>query len=139
MVKDREEVAPLSQEQLRELKVALQAKRNRVLAQVRAATKQAGIDDLRVADEMDQAAAGYEQAFEHRLRDREAFLVKKIDRALERIYQDEYDECENCGASIGYHRLKARPEARFCIECKEEQEKVERMYEKRRRSMTSFE
>lgn len=134
-----EEALPLTPEQIAELRVALVDKRNRVLAQVQAAAKAATADDLRVADEMDLASVGYEQAFEFRLRDREAYLVKKIDKALDRIENDEYDECENCGAPIGFQRLLARPEARFCIDCKEEQEKIEKMYEKRRKRMVSFE
>jgi DnaK suppressor protein len=30
---------------------------------------------------------------------------------------DEYGACENCGEPIGYSRLEARPDARFCIAC----------------------
>lgn len=29
----------------------------------------------------------------------------------------DYGDCENCGEPIGYSRLEARPEARFCIAC----------------------
>lgn len=130
---------PLTTEQVAALKANLLDKRQRVMAQVQAAARSETADALRVADEMDLASVGYEQAFEFRLRDREAVLIKKIDKALERIDEDEYDECENCGSPIGYQRLLARPEARFCIDCKEEQEKVEKMYEKRRKRMTSFE
>ena len=137
--KSTSERKPLNAKQVAELKGNLLDKRQRVLAQVQAAARSETADALRVADEMDLASAGYEQAFEFRLRDREAFLVKKIDKALERIAEEEYDECESCGSPIGYQRLKARPEARFCIDCKEEQEKVEKMYEKRRKRMTSFE
>jgi len=28
-----------------------------------------------------------------------------------------YGDCESCGEPIGYSRLEARPEARFCIAC----------------------
>lgn len=28
-----------------------------------------------------------------------------------------YGDCESCGDPIGYSRLEARPEARFCIAC----------------------
>ena len=133
------ERAPMTPKQLDELKGSLLDKRQRVMSQVQAAARKESADDLRVADEMDLASVGYEQAFEFRLRDREAYLIKKIDKALLRIDDDEYDECENCGSPIGFQRLKARPEARYCIDCKEEQEKGEKMYEKRRKRMTSFE
>ena len=37
--------------------------------------------------------------------------------ALRRAEEDEYGDCKGCGESIGYKRLKARPESVFCIEC----------------------
>ena len=46
--------------------------------------------------------------------------------ALERIELGEYGECESCGETIGVKRLMARPVADLCIDCKSEQEKLER-------------
>lgn len=83
-------------------------------------------------DEVDQATGEYEQAFEYRLRDREKFLIKKITKALKRIDEGSYNECEECSAPIGKARLKARLVATLCIECKEEQELEEKGYQKRR-------
>ena len=40
----------------------------------------------------------------------------------------EYGECRVCGDQIGVARLKARPVAELCIECKSEQEKLERSH-----------
>ncbi len=78
------------------------------------------------------ATAEYEQSFEYRLRDREKFLLRKVDKALRRIENGEYDECESCGETISKKRLLARPEATLCIVCKEEQEQLEKGYLKRR-------
>jgi DnaK suppressor protein len=83
-------------------------------------------------DEVDLATGEYEQAFEYRLRDREKFLLKKIGKALQRLDDGVYNECEECGGPIGVPRLKARPVATLCIECKEEQEQEEKGYQKRR-------
>ena len=58
--------------------------------------------------------------------------LKKVEKALRRITEDSYDECEDCGALIGYKRLVARPEATLCIVCKEKQEQMEKGYIKRR-------
>ena len=62
---------------------------------------------------------------ELRLRDREKFLLGKIDEALRRLDDNSVDECEDCGESIGFKRLLARPVTTYCIDCKEEREKVE--------------
>jgi DnaK suppressor protein len=62
---------------------------------------------------------------ELRLRDREKFLLGKIDEALRRLDENTIDECEDCGEQIGFKRLLARPVTTFCIDCKEEREKEE--------------
>ena len=62
---------------------------------------------------------------ELRLRDREKFLLGKIDEALRRLDENTVDECEDCGEPIGFKRLLARPVTTFCIDCKEEREKEE--------------
>jgi DnaK suppressor protein len=62
---------------------------------------------------------------ELRLRDREKFLLGKIDDALRRLDDDSIEECEDCGEPIGFKRLLARPVTTFCINCKEEREREE--------------
>ena len=77
-------------------------------------------------DEIDTASSEVNLQFTGRLREREQGLLSKIDAALEKIKSGEYGECVNCGEDIGVKRLKARPVAELCIECKSEQEKLER-------------
>jgi DnaK suppressor protein len=77
-------------------------------------------------DEIDTASSEVGLAFIGRLRERERGLLSKINTALEKIEDGEYGECENCGEEIGLKRLEARPVARLCIDCKSEQEKLER-------------
>lgn len=62
---------------------------------------------------------------ELRLRDREKFLLGKIDGSLRRLDEGDVDECEDCGDTIGFKRLLARPVTTLCIDCKEEREKEE--------------
>jgi DnaK suppressor protein len=133
------ELVPLTDEQVEQQRLLLLEKRERLLLAVKAAEQNQDPDELRVADEMDLSSVGYDQAFEYRLRDRDATLLKKIDKALRRIDAGEYNVCEECDNAIGAPRLLARPEANLCIDCKEKQEHVEKMYEKRRQRMTSFE
>lgn len=136
---DSLEPIELTADALQKQRVVLVEKREKILAAMRTAEKQSDPDELRVADEMDLSAVGYDQAFEYRLRDRDATLIKKIDKAIRRIDSGDYNFCEECEAIIGAARLLARPETDYCIQCKEKQEHVEKMYEKRRQRMTSFE
>ncbi len=79
------------------------------------------------SDEMDTASSEVNLSFAGRLRDRERGLLNKINAALDKIEDGVYGECSVCGEEIGVKRLRARPVAELCIDCKAEQEKIERM------------
>ncbi len=83
-------------------------------------------DDL--PDEIDLASSEYNQSMVFRLRDREKFLLKKIEKALQRIDEGNFGVCERCEEEISLKRLEARPVTTLCIRCKEEQEKKEKSY-----------
>lgn len=69
-------------------------------------------------DPADRASKEEEFSLELRTRDRERKLIRKIDKTLELIDQDEYGYCESCGVEIGLKRLEARPTATQCVDCK---------------------
>jgi DnaK suppressor protein len=69
-------------------------------------------------DPIDRASLEEEFNLELRTRDRERKLIKKIEEALQRIKENSYGYCDDCGAEIGVRRLEARPTATQCIECK---------------------
>jgi DnaK suppressor protein len=77
-------------------------------------------------DEIDTASSEINLQFTGRLREREQGLLAKIDTALQKIDDGEFGECVTCGEDIGVKRLRARPVAELCIDCKAEQEKLER-------------
>ena len=77
-------------------------------------------------DEIDSASSESGLAFIGRLRERERQLIQKIDSALSKIEEGEYGICRVCGEDIGINRLKARPVADMCIDCKSQQERLER-------------
>jgi len=43
--------------------------------------------------------------------------IDEIDAALERIGTGHYGLCLACGGPIGLQRLRAIPEARYCVSC----------------------
>jgi DnaK suppressor protein len=77
-------------------------------------------------DELDTASSEANLAFTGRLRERERGLLAKIDAALQKIEDGVYGQCEMCEEEIDVKRLEARPVAELCIDCKAEQEKLER-------------
>jgi DnaK suppressor protein len=69
-------------------------------------------------DPADRATQEEEFSLELRTRDRERKLIKKIEKTMEMIDQEDYGYCESCGVEIGIKRLEARPTADLCIDCK---------------------
>ncbi|MDR1057454.1 MAG: RNA polymerase-binding protein DksA [Coxiellaceae bacterium] len=69
-------------------------------------------------DPVDRASQEEEFSLELRARDRERKLLRKIEEALNRINDNDYGYCDDCGAEIGIQRLEVRPTATQCIECK---------------------
>lgn len=48
--------------------------------------------------------------------------LQQTKAALQRVANETYGECAECGHDIGYPRLKARPEAPFCLDCQSRRE-----------------
>ncbi|MDX1707592.1 MAG: RNA polymerase-binding protein DksA [Desulfobacterales bacterium] len=79
------------------------------------------------ADYVDRASFESDRSTALRIRDRESMLIKKIRQSLKDIENGEYGICEDCGREIAIERLRARPIARRCIQCKTKQESLERI------------
>ena len=71
-----------------------------------------------MADINDRATQEEEFALTLRTRDRERKLIRKIDKSIAEIENEDYGFCETCGVEIGLRRLEARPTATQCIDCK---------------------
>jgi DnaK suppressor protein len=77
-------------------------------------------------DSIDESMAEEMFSTELRLRDREKWLLGKINSALDRLEKGSINQCEDCDEEIGFKRLMARPVTTQCIACKEEREREER-------------
>ena len=86
------------------------------------------LQDPNMGDPVDIASQEISQASIQKIGKRETYLLKKIDLALKKVEEGTYGECESCGEEISVGRLMARPVAQLCIDCKTEQENMERRY-----------
>lgn len=112
----------LTAAQKKELHEMLLKKRDELLAALRARRSGATTDE-RTGDEADQASEDAEVALETRLMDRDAKLLREIERALEKMKDGTYGYCEGTDEPIGYARLKIRPWTRYSVTYKEELER----------------
>lgn len=69
-------------------------------------------------DQSDRASQEEEFSLELRARDRERKLIKKIEKTLMKMKNNDFGFCDSCGIEIGIKRLEARPTADLCIDCK---------------------
>lgn len=74
-------------------------------------------------DTIDQADSSVAADLNITRREMIARQIREIDEALEKIQRGEFGVCEGCGEDIPEGRLKARPNAIYCIQCKDEIEK----------------
>jgi len=81
-------------------------------------------------DPADRATLESSRYRELRIRERELNLIFKIRSAIKRVDNGTFGICEVCGGRIDDKRLRARPVTTMCIDCKTEQEEMERRQRK---------
>ena len=119
----------VSKRDIKRFKETLEKQRDQVLNNAkRTRNEEAAVDKDDLPDEFDLANSEYAQSLVFRLRDREKWLMAKIEKALKKIETGDFGVCEDCGEDISLKRLEARPVTTLCIRCKEEQEKVEKSF-----------
>lgn len=69
-------------------------------------------------DELDYAEISSDSFNLSTLRNKQLEELKEIEIALNKIENGTYNVCEMCDSEIGLPRLKIKPHARFCIECR---------------------
>ena len=77
-----------------------------------------------IGDSIDHATEERTRELYQLLGERDQHKLDKIQHALEKIKDQEYGICEECGSTISKKRLLALPFTELCIECKSEQERT---------------
>jgi len=119
-------VGAVTEEQLATLKALLLQRRQEILVDASRTVGGLNADQENTPDPSDRASIEANHISVLRVRDRERKLLLKIDEALARIAAGDYGVCESCGGEISYERLRVRPVTTLCVECKAEQEELER-------------
>jgi RNA polymerase-binding protein DksA len=76
------------------------------------------------SDMEDLGQMTYTEAMLDKLSQRDMFILREIDYALEKIKNGTYGICEGCGIDIPEERLCAIPWTRFCAKCAEQYEQM---------------
>jgi DnaK suppressor protein len=116
----------LTKKQLTELKEKVLAEQERITNKLNFEAPHKAINESDSGkDEVDSANDDIMRRTELRFATRESLYLKKIIKTLELMQTEDYGGCEDCGQSISFTRLKARPTSTMCIGCKEESERDE--------------
>lgn len=79
--------------------------------------QKAEMPDLEVGDEADAATQSSERELLFELSDNERQTLDAVEAALRKIDQGRFGLCESCNKKIARQRLRAMPQARYCINC----------------------
>jgi DnaK suppressor protein len=113
----------LNKKKLNDYKKVLQTRLSELLSDADQAVKDISETNAdNSSDPTDQAVQELDRSRLLRFKDRERKLIRKIEKALNRIEEGTYGGCEACGAPISDARLKARPMTTLCIDCATEME-----------------
>ena len=110
-----------------EIKALLLAQREQLLGEVRARIAASG-EGLGFANQSkltdDDGAADAAAAMDVTMAIRESEELQAIEAALERMNDESYGSCTDCGDEIARARLKAYPMATRCLSCQEAYERL---------------
>jgi len=70
----------------------------------------------------DLGSDNFEQELDLDLLESHDKALQEINDALIRIEMGTFGSCEGCGKTVPKTRLKAKPDARLCLECKKQEE-----------------
>ena len=81
------------------------------------------LNSLELSDEGDHAAVNNNSMVESAIVSQQSQELREIDITLGKIANGDYGICEMCEDHIGFQRLKVKPHAIYCIDCREIVEK----------------
>jgi DnaK suppressor protein len=114
----------MSEKDYSSFKELLTQRRDRILKVIHDYEKE--IQDLSSSDakdEADHATVSADSAIERAINSQQQAELKDIEYALFKIENKTYGICEMCEEEIGEQRLKVKPQAEYCIVCREIVEK----------------
>jgi DnaK suppressor protein len=114
----------LDKKTIAKFKKILLKEREQIVGEVKQiveSSKEMGQDGIQ--DIGDEAANIYNKQVLLSLNENERMRLQEVDESLDRMENETYGICEECGEPIGLKRLEVRPVAKYCVPCKTKLEK----------------
>jgi DnaK suppressor protein len=107
---------------LTERRDELQAEYDKTLAEITELQRDR-LTDSAGDDQADTGTKTFEREQEITLANSILERITQVERALERVDEGNYGNCEKCGTAIPVERLAAFPSATLCVSCKQLEER----------------
>lgn len=105
-------------------KEILESRKEQILKNINGVNDElAQLNSLELNDEGDHASVNNNSMVESAIVSQQEQELKEINVTLGKIANREYGICEMCEDNIGFQRLKVKPHAIYCIDCREIVEK----------------
>lgn len=118
----------LNEDQIQQLKDALQRRRDALRGQIMEVLERTGehpYGELAgIPDVGDASVADLLVDLDNAMVHRDVEEIREIEAALERIDQNDYGNCIDCGLTIDFERLQVFPAAKRCLTCQGQHEKT---------------
>ena len=110
--------------ELNYFKEILESRKEQILKNISSVNSELNqLSNLELNDEGDHAAVNNNSMVESAIVQQQQKELQEIENALRKITNGEYGICEMCEDEIGFQRLKVKPHAIYCIDCREIVEK----------------
>ncbi|AXH11004.1 molecular chaperone DnaK suppressor DksA [Malaciobacter halophilus] len=110
----------LNQKQIEEIHVLLLQNKQKIETTLRTIdTEHESLSDMDLNDDGDFAAASRDYSNDIHIKKQQLKELNLIDHALKKIEKGEYTGlCEMCDSEISIKRLRVKPHAIYCIDCR---------------------
>jgi len=110
--------------ELNYFKEILESRREQIIKNISGVNDELNqLSSLELNDEGDHASVDSSSIVESAIVQQQEQELKEINVTLEKIVNGDYGVCEMCEDNIGFQRLKVKPHAIYCIDCREIVEK----------------
>ena len=115
----------MQQSELNYFKEILESRNTQIIKNINGVNDElAMLNSLELNDEGDHAAVNNSSMVESVIVQQQEQELREINVALGKISTSEYGTCAMCEDDIGFQRLKVKPHAIYCIDCREIVEKT---------------
>ena len=110
----------MQESELNYFKEILNSRNEQILKNINGVNDElAQLNSLELNDEGDHASVNNNSMIESAIVHQQEQELREINVALGKISNGEYGVCEMCEDPIGFQRLKVKPHAIYCIDCRE--------------------